>query len=266
MYRKHFGLTRHLIGNDIPHDELFVANSTREAEIRIEHLIKLRGMGLLTGEAGSGKTTAGRKVVGALHEGLYRVFYVPLSTGNVMDTYKSIGWEMGLPVSRNRAAAYRTIRAEVTRLCHEAKKSPILIIDDAHHLRNDVLEDLRLLTCYGMDSDNRLCLLLIGLTEIRRRLRMAVHESLEQRLIVKHHLGGLQRDELGAYLIYHLRRCGTELPLFCPEAEEALFAASNGLLRKVNRYAHYALLAAAVDKKKGVEAPHVEQALKEVGP
>ncbi|MGH9891075.1 MAG: AAA family ATPase, partial [bacterium] len=51
----------------------------------------------------------------------------------------------------------------------EAKQRPVLIIDEAQHLRNEVLEDLRLLTNYEMDSQNRLCLLLVGLTELRRR-------------------------------------------------------------------------------------------------
>jgi type II secretory pathway predicted ATPase ExeA len=84
-------------------------------------------------------------------------------------------------VERNRAAAFRTIRTirtEVTRLTLEAKQRPVLIVDEARHLRNDVLENLRLLTNYQMDADNRLCLLLVGLTELRRRFRMAVHESL----------------------------------------------------------------------------------------
>ena len=63
----------------------------------------------------------------------------------------------------------------------EAKQLPILVIDEAQHLRNDVLEDLRLLCNFAMDSENRLCLLLVGLTELRRRLAMAVHESLGER-------------------------------------------------------------------------------------
>lgn len=266
MYRRHHGLTRHAFGKDLPPDELYPSVEIREAGVRLEHLIELRGIGLVTGEVGSGKTTACRKYFSDLHDGLYRVFYVPLSTGNVMDAYKSIGWEMGLPVDRSRAAAFRSIRNEVTRLCQEAKKTPILVIDDAHHLRNDVLEDLRLLTSYEMDSENRLCLLLVGLTELRRRLRMAVHESLEQRIIMKHHLKGLRRDELGGYLEHHLRRAGTELPLFEPDSQEALFVASSGLPRKLNKYAHYALMASALDKAKTVSAVHVEQALEEVGP
>ena len=70
----------------------------------------------------------------------------------------------------------------------EAKQLPVLVIDEVQHLRNDVLEDFRLLTNFAMDSENRLCLLLVGLTELRRRLAMAVHESFSQRLIVRHHL------------------------------------------------------------------------------
>ena len=69
---------------------------------------------------------------------------------------------------------------------------------------------------YEMDSENRLCVLLVGLTELRRRLAMAVHESLSQRLVVRHHLTGLDRDELDHYLTHRLRLAGCEIPLFEP--------------------------------------------------
>jgi general secretion pathway protein A len=59
---------------------------------------------------------------------------VPLSIGNVMDMYKCIGWELGLPTERNRAAAFRVIRSEITRLTLQAKQRPILIVDEALHL------------------------------------------------------------------------------------------------------------------------------------
>ncbi|MGB5831726.1 MAG: AAA family ATPase [Thiohalocapsa sp.] len=67
-------------------------------------------------------------------------------------------------MERHRAAAFRTIRSEITRLTPEAKQRPVLILDETHRLRNEVLKDLRLLTNYQMDSDNRLCLLMVGLT------------------------------------------------------------------------------------------------------
>ncbi len=264
MYRKHFALTDFPFDLMLQPDELFASATLAEAQARLKHLLELRAIGLVTGEAGSGKTTVCRKITAELHPGLYRVFYVPLSTGNVMDMYKSIGWELGLPTERNRAAAFRVIRAEITRLTLEAKQRPVLIVDEAHHLRNDVLEDLRILTNYEMDSHNRLCLLLVGLTELRRRLSMAVHESLAQRIVIRYHLAGLSREELPEYLTHRLRLAGCELPLFEPPAVEALFQATQGMPRKVNRLAHYALTSAALAKAKTVSIEHVQTALEEI--
>ena len=65
--------------------------------------------------------------------------------------------------------------------------------------------------------------MLIGLTGLRPRLGMAVHESMQQRLIVRHHLRGLTREELDPYVVHRLRLAGCELPLFDPSANEALY-------------------------------------------
>jgi type II secretory pathway predicted ATPase ExeA len=264
MYRKHFGLTQHPFAKEIAVEDLFLSSASKETEARLSHLLDLRGIGLLTGEPGSGKTLICRKVTSTLHAGLYRVLYVPLSTGNAMDLYKSIAWELALPTERSRAALYRVIRAEVTRLCLESKVRPVLVVDEAQHLRSDVLEELRLLTNYEMDSQNRLSLVLVGHPELRRRLSMAVHEALNQRIVVRHHVGGLHRDELPPYLQHLLHLAGSESPLFEPAAMEAIFQATSGLPRKVNLLAHHALIAAALAKAKSASAEHVEAALPEV--
>ncbi len=99
------------------------------------HLLDLRGIGLLTGEVGCGKTTVCRAVTAALHPGLFRILYVSLTTGNVMDMYKSIAWQLGLPAERSRATAYRSIRAEITRQVQQAKLLPVLVVDEAQFLR-----------------------------------------------------------------------------------------------------------------------------------
>ena len=187
-----------------------------------------------------------------------------LSTGSILDTYQAIAWELGLATVRTRAAAYRAIRTEVSRLVRESKQLPVLVLDEAHHLRNDVLEDLRLLTNFRMDSEQRLCLLFVGLTELRRRLTMGVHKSLAQRLVVRPHLAGLVRDELEPYLAQRLTLAGCQLPLFEPPALEALFQASRGLPRQVNRLAHYALLAAASEQARTVSSEHLERACQEL--
>ena len=266
MYRRHFAFTRLPFETPAETDELFESNARREAEARLGHLVELRGIGLLTGEAGSGKTTVCRHLTAQLHPGLYRVHYVSLTTGNVLDMYKAIAWEIGLPIERSRATARQAIRNEISRLVTEAKQLPVLVIDEAHHLRNDVLEDLRLLTNFAMDAEQRLCLVLVGLTELRRRLAMAMHESLSQRLVVRHHLSGLDRDEAGAYIKHRLRLAGCELPLFEEPALEALFQGARGLPRQINRIAHYALSAAALDEARTVSAEHLQRALEELRP
>lgn len=263
MYLKHFGLNRFPFDRDIAAEDMFVSQSLAELSVRLHHLLELRGIGLVTGDAGSGKSSAVRKMASALHSGLYKTLYVPLSTGNPIDLYKCIAWELGLPTERSRASLYRQIRSEVTRLCLEARTKCLLIVDEAHALRSEVLEELRLLTNYAMDSENRLCLLLCGQTELRRRVAMAVHEPLNQRIVVRYQLGALSAEESGHYLEHLLRRAGTELPLFEPQAVAALHQASSGLPRKLNLFGHHALIAAAAAKTKAATAEHVQIAMTE---
>ena len=87
MYLKHFAMTRFPFDSTLAAGELFDAGAQGEAEIRLRHLLDLRGIGLLTGEPGSGKATLSRRVVDGLHPGLFRTVYITLSTGNVMDMY-----------------------------------------------------------------------------------------------------------------------------------------------------------------------------------
>jgi type II secretory pathway predicted ATPase ExeA len=171
---------------------------------------------------------------------------------------------MGLSVERSRAALYRQIKSEVSRLCGDARTRPVLVVDEAHHLRPDVLEDLRLLTNYQMDAEPRLCLLLLGQTELRRRLTMAVHEALAQRIVVRYHMAALTREEHTGYLVHRLRLATAETPLFDPSAEEAIYQATGGLPRKINLLAHHTLMAAALARAKLATADHVQAALPEV--
>ena len=81
---------------------------------------------------------------------------------------------------------------------------------------------------------------------------------------MRYHLSGLAREELPAYLAHRLRLAGSALPLFEPAAIEALYQATQGLPRKVNRVAHYALSAAALAKARLITAEHLQCAVEEV--
>ena len=264
MYCRHFAMTNYPFPKGLASGDCFESAALSETTARIKHLLDMRGIGLLTGESGSGKTTSCRSIVSTLNTGLYRVIYVTLTTGNVMDLYKTIAWELGLTAERNRAGLFRSIRGEVSRLCNENRLRPVLIVDEAHHLRTDVLEDLRLLTNYAMDSENRLCILLVGHPELRRRLNMAALDALAQRIVVRAHMRGLTRPETTAYFEHHLRLAGCNHPVFEPPAIEAIYQATSGLPRRTNLLAHHALLAAAIAKANNVTPEHIQTALDEL--
>ena len=128
--------TRPPFENDLAADELFESAAHREAEARLKHLVELRGIGpdaqrrRSPGEVGSGKTTVCRHVAAGLHPGLHRVHYVSLTTGNVLDMYKSNRraaqarrWSRGLPQERSRATVFRATLKLRIRLCRPRKLS-----------------------------------------------------------------------------------------------------------------------------------------------
>jgi type II secretory pathway predicted ATPase ExeA len=263
MWRRFFGMKRLPFGNELASEELFESHALQEASARLNYLIEVRGLGLLTGEVGSGKTTVVRRMLAAQHPSLCKSLYVPNTTGTPMDLYKSIAWQLGLETAGSRAGLYRQIRDQVQGLVGDKRIRPVLVVDEAHLLRSDALEELRLLTNYQMDSRNHLTLLLIAQPELDRRLSLSVHESLRQRLLVRCKLGALGRDELPAYLDHHLRLAGVAHPLFTEPAIEALAQVAKGVPRRINALARHALAAAAAGKSQQVGPEHVEAAVEE---
>ena len=262
-YRPHFGLERYPFEPLAASDELFPLQAGKETARRLAHLLELRGIGVLTGRPGSGKTTACRQFVAGLHPARHKVCYVSLTTGTAFDAYRLLAWELGLEPLHTRAGCYRLIRTELEHLRASRRQLPVLILDEAQNLRNDVLEELRLLTGSGLQAPRETCLLLVGLAGLERRLALAVNRSLDQRVVVRHRFPGLEREETAAYLAHRLELAGCARALFEPAAVEALYQASRGLLRPTDRIAHYALLAAALDKAPGVSPAHVERAVPE---
>src|SRR6266487_2319360 len=133
------------------------------------------------------------------------------------------------------------------------KQHPILICDEAQLLRHPALEQLPLLLNFDMDSSHYLTLLLVGQPLLRRTLSLQMHEPLRQRIAVQYHLEGLAREELDAYLAHQLKAAGITQPLFDDTARQALYQATKGILRKVNKLALTALRLAAARKAAAVE-------------
>ena len=265
-YEQHFGFKYPPFDSSPKADQIYLGSGLTEAATRIDHLVKRMGVGILTGEPGSGKTTACRRTAQALPPGQYRICYVSFSTGSALDTRNTIAQTFGLPWRHRRAHAWEAIREQIKQLSSEQRQSPVLIFDEAHLLRDDSLDQLRLLLNFEMDATNRLALILVGLSELDRRLTMARHQSLAQRLIVRHQMALLTAEEIESCVTHRLTLAGVakQSVLFLPPAMEAIRLGSKGIPRLVNHLAHFSLLAAAQQNSPQVTPEHVELAAGEL--
>lgn len=264
MYRPFYGFARAPFERDLPADQLFRAPTLDELHTRLCYLAETRATGLVYSEPGCGKTTALRRFKDALHPDQVRVVYLHDTTVNAGDLYRQLALELGIEPHWSRAMTFRAIQQEIVRLATERRLTVVLVIDEAHRLRADVLAELPLLTNFDWDSGARLALLLCGQTGLRQRLRLADLEALNQRITVRYVLRGLDREGTRLYLEHRLRIAGVDRPVFSEPAIEAVFNASQGVLRKIDGLAHHALTAGAAARARIIDADHVVAAGEEL--
>jgi general secretion pathway protein A len=173
---------------------------------------------------------------------------VHFTSGSALDLLRQVALELNLEPVRGRGDLGRQIAEAGVRLNQSNKHHPLLICDEAPLLPHAALEQLPLLLNFDRDSSRYLTLLLIGQPLLRRTLSLQMHESLRQRIGVHYHLEGLTREELDAYVAPQLKAAGVSQPLFDETARQALYQATKGIPRKVNKLALTALRLAASRK------------------
>ena len=237
MVEAFFGFKKTPFGDSPDPKQVFPSQTWNQVQTRFQFLVEHRGAGLLTGEVGSGKSTAVRSFSAGLHPNLFKVMYLHWTSGSALDLLRQVALELDLEPAHYRGDLARQISHAIVRLNQSKKQHPILIVDEAQLLCHAALEQLPLLLNFDMDSSRYLTLLLVGQPLLRRTLSLQMHEALRQRIAVQYQLDGLSREELDAYLAQQLKAAGISQPLFDDTARQALYQAKKGILRKVNKLA-----------------------------
>jgi general secretion pathway protein A len=253
MMEAFFGFKKTPFSDNPDAQQLFASQAWIQVKARLQFLVEHHGTGWLTGEVGSGKSTAARTFTAGLHPNLYKILYLHWSSGSALDLLRQLALELNLEPAHYRGDLVRQIAEAIVSLNQSKKQHPILICDEAQLLRHPALEQLPVLLNFDMDSSHYLTLLLVGQPLLRRTLSLQMHEPLRQRIAVQYHLEGLSREALDAYLAHQLKAAGITQPLFDDTARQALYQASKGILRKVNKLALTALRLAASRKASTVE-------------
>jgi general secretion pathway protein A len=245
MWESFFGFKKTPFSGRPDDKQLFASAAWQQVNARLDYFAQHRGVALLTGEVGAGKSTAARMFAASLNPNLYKIVYIHFSSGTALDLLRQIALALDLEPAHFRGDLVRQIAEAVVRLNQSKKQHPLLICDEAHLMPHSALEQLPLLLNFEMDSAQYLSLLLIGQPLLRRTLTLQLHEALRQRIAVHYHLEGFSREELDGYLAQHLKAAGVTTALFNEMARQTIYQATKGIPRKVNKLAVAALHLAA---------------------
>lgn len=233
----------------------------KEVSFRLNYLAKTKGFGLLTGSAGRGKTTAIRGWSARLNPSLFKVVYSSLSTLTANDFYRNLVQELGAIPTFRKPDNFRIIQNELTRLSVEKRKTPVIIIDEANYINNAILNDLKILFNFEMDSRDRAVVLLAGLPQLNSTLRLTIHEPLRQRIVMNYHMEGLSKEEGKEYIMKKLAGAGCRQPVFEEAAIEAILNAADGTPRMMNKFCNTAMLIGSSRQANSINADIVMQAV-----
>lgn len=213
-----------------------------EALFRLDYLAKTKGFGLLTGSPGRGKTTTIRAWTSTLNPSLYKVIYTSLSTLTANDFYRNLVRSPGAEPAFKKPDNFRMIQEEINRLALEKRKTPVIIIDEANYINNPILNDLKILFNFEMDSRDRAAILLAGPPKLNSTLSLGIHEPLRQRIVMNYNLDGISKEEGKTYISEKLKGAGCNQTIFEEAAVEAVLNAADGTPRMINKYCNASML------------------------
>jgi type II secretory pathway predicted ATPase ExeA len=225
--KSHYGFSKTPFGRSLAPQMLHRHNTHAEAVARIGWCIGERGLGVVTGEVGAGKTVAIRAALAGLDASRHTVIYL----GN-----PAVG-------GRGLYGCIITALGAIPRF-HKAT----LIPQTMDLLDADQLEELRLLTNSEMDSHSPFACLLVGQPTLRRRIKLGTFAALDQRITLRYAMHGMTDTETASYVAHHLKLAGRSDTLFSDDAIALIHQVSRGLPRAVNNLAIQALVAYASNK------------------
>jgi len=244
-------------------DFCFESQDYKEAVSRLKFLTANKGIGLFTGLPGQGKTFVLRSYLSGLNPSLFKVFYTPLSTISAMDFYRGLSLGLDITPAFRKVDLFRQIQERIVTLDKEKRVTPLIVLDECQYLNTAILNDLKIIFNFDMDSANHAVVVLAGLPPLNNTLLKQVHEPIAQRIIINYMFSGLSEEESNSYVLAGLRACGASDKIFPPASLAALYAASGGSVRKLNALISNALIAGAKKKLDFIDTDAIMDSLNE---
>ena len=267
MVENHFGMNSRPFP-PTPDTSLYYPATNHEAALATlaRGIAEDEGILLLSGVPGTGKTLLGYVLLERLHEGTENAF---LSNSHFADRtalLQAILYDLGLPYEEDSEQILRLrLTDHLLKNCADAKRT-VLVVDEAHHLSAELLEELRLLANLEAGRGKAVQVILIAQPTLAHTLRQPALAALQQRIAARAIIEPLDVEESYDYLLHHLRLTGGKREKIFEEAAlDVLAHGARGLPRFLNQTAHQALILAEEAELPAVDAEVALEALSMLG-
>lgn len=240
---------------------LFPSAGQREALPLLDTTAALRGVMVLTGSPGTGKSTLAKTWMAGLEPKRYLPLLLTQSSLTATGVLEILLAKLGERPRFKRSANLMILEKHLTDI---DPLTLVMVLDDAQNYPGPALEELRLLLGLGGRVRSAFALVLLGDEYLLGGLRLSVQRALFSRISAAHQLRPLPREDIAPYLDWHVSHAGLERDIFAPAALDLLVEASEGNPRTLNLMARAAWIAAARAGASTIEAEHIHTALRQV--
>ena len=245
MYKSFYNLQRNPFEITPDPSFLFPTKRHNEALASLYYGVTAhRGFVVLTGEVGTGKTLILRSLLGLLQRRDVAFALIFNPTLSPLEFMRYIALDFGLPATGKAKDELIHVLNGFLLQRHQRGLTTILVVDEAHHLSPEILEEIRLLTNLETSQQKLLQIVLAGQPELDQKLDSHELRQLKQRIALRCHLDPLGMNETREYMARRLQIAGapTVGQIFSGPAIEAVFRHSRGIPRLVNTICENALL------------------------
>jgi type II secretory pathway predicted ATPase ExeA len=249
MFEDFYGFTQTPFSRTIPTENLYRGNDSNELIDRLKYAAERQLFAVMTGDSGTGKTTTLRRFNDEVRGSRYQALYLSDSKMTPLAFYKGILKQLGFDAKHNRGDAKRQLHKEIEIMKGVHSLLPVVIVDEAHLLDREMLEEIRFLLNFKMDSQSPMALILSGQTELWDKLKLQSYAAIRQRIDISCVIGRLDRAKTDDYISSHLAFAGTDRELFTEAAVDEVFRFSGGIPRLINKACTETLIYGAQNRK-----------------
>ena len=253
MYEEFFSMKHTPFTNRIPTDCLYLSDAVSEGLGRLCYAADQQLFAVVTAEVGCGKTTLIRRLTGSLDPENYLVLYLSDSQLTPRWFYNGLLQQLGTETKFYRGDAKLSLHQQLEYIRQAKHKKVVTIVDEAHLLKRETLEEIRFMLNYQMDSLNPMALILVGQNELWDKLNLQAYAAVRQRIDLKCELPAFDRSQTEAYLHAHLAYADGSEEIFTDKAMDEIYKYSAGSARAINKVCTHSLLSAAQRNKKLID-------------